>query len=280
VTPAPAGPARFTPNTARMDSSSRAVEALLIALAWVGVLVVLRVALWRAFAHYERRLAERDPAIAARRRTTFSILLRVVVALVALIGVWVVLSKFPATQEVARAFLASSAVVALVAGLALTTPLGNLGSGLMLAFSQPVRLGDRITIGDQTGVVDEITLSYTALQTDEGRRVFVPNREMVSSILVNNSVADPRRLVTVQLPVRLEAHLGEARRVASEAVRHVDGADVLAYEVRVGTLTEKIAWLDVVAYAPPGTDVPGVASEIRERGLAALGEAGLLPVAA
>ena len=72
----------------------------------------------------------------------------------------------------------------------------------MLAFSQPVRLGDRITVGEQTGVVDEITLSYTALQTDEGRRVFVPNREMVASIIVNNSVADPRRLVAVQLPVR------------------------------------------------------------------------------
>jgi small-conductance mechanosensitive channel len=95
-------------------------------------------------------------------------------------------------------------VLAVIAGLALTTPLGNLGSGVMLAFSQPVRLGDRITVGDQTGVVDEITLSYTALQTDEGRRVFVPNREMVASVIVNNSVADPRRLVTVQLPVRID----------------------------------------------------------------------------
>jgi small-conductance mechanosensitive channel len=268
------------PNIAYMDTSGRTVEALLLALSWLGVLILLRIALWRAFAHYERRLAERDPSVAARRRTTFSILLRVAVALVALIGVWVVLSKFPATQEVARAFLASSAVLAVVAGLALTTPLGNLGSGLMLAFSQPVRLGDRITVGEQTGVVDEITLSYTALQTDEGRRVFVPNREMVSSVLVNNSVADPRRLVIVQLPVRLESHLGEARRITSEAVRHVDSGDVLAYEVRVGTLTEKTAWLDVVAYAPPGTDVPKVASEIRERALAALGEAGLLPGAA
>ena len=128
-----------------MDSSSNWTEALVLALAWLGVLVVLRVGLWRAFHHYERRLAERDPSIAARRRTTFSILLRVVIAVVVLIGGWVVLSTFPATQEIARAFLASGAVLAVVAGLALTTPLGNLGSGIMLAFSQPVRLGDRIT---------------------------------------------------------------------------------------------------------------------------------------
>ncbi len=53
---------------------------------------------------------------------------------------------FPRPQQVASAFLASSAVLAVIAGLALTTPLGNLGSGVLLAFTQPVRLGDRITV--------------------------------------------------------------------------------------------------------------------------------------
>jgi small-conductance mechanosensitive channel len=260
-----------------MDYSGNTVEAVVLALVWIGVLATLRFGLWRAYARYERRLAERDPSVAARRRTTFTILLRVVVAVVALIGVWVVLSVYPATTEIARAFLASSAVLAVIAGLALTTPLGNLGSGLMLAFSQPVRLGDRITVGDHTGVVDEITLSYTALQTDEGRRVFVPNREMVASIIVNNSVADPRRLVRVQLPVRIDAPLGEARRLAGEAVRTVEQSNLRDFEVHVDTLTEKTAWLNVVAYAPAGTNVPRAASEVRERALASLGEADLLP---
>ena len=149
----------------------------------------------------------------------------------------------------------------------------------MLAFSQPVRLGDRITVGDQTGVVDEITLSYTALQTDEGRRVFVPNRDMVSSTLVNNSVADPRRLVTVELPVRLNASLAAARRLTSEAVEEVESSELLTYDVRVGTLTEKTAWLNVVAYAPPGANVPqGRQRDPRARARR-LGEAGLLPAA-
>ena len=100
--------------------------------------------------------------------------------------------------------------LAVIAGLALTTPLGNLGSGVLLAFTQPVRLGDRVTVEDHTGIVDEISLSYTALATDEGRRIFVPNTRMVSTTIVNRSVDDPRRLVTVELPVRLGTSLGEA----------------------------------------------------------------------
>lgn len=258
-----------------MDSNL--VEALIAAVVWVGILVAVRWALRRAFDQYEARLAERDSAVAARRRTTFSFLLRIVIALVGLVGVWSVLSKFPATQQVASAFLASSAVLAVIAGLALTTPLGNLGSGLLLAFTQPVRLGDRVTIDEHTGIVDEITLSYTALTTDEGRRVFVPNTRMVSTTLVNRSVDDPRRLITVALPVRLGASLTEARRVAIEAAGKVPQGDSLSVYVQVGDVTERTAWLHVVAYAPFGADVSQIASEIRERALSALGEAELLP---
>jgi small-conductance mechanosensitive channel len=256
---------------------SNLVEALVSAGVWIVVLVGVRYALRYAFDRYEGRLAERDPAVAARRRTTFSFLLRVVIAFVGLVGAWSVLSAFPATEQVASAFLASSAVLAVIAGLALTTPLGNLGSGVLLAFTQPVRLGDRITVDDHTGIVDDISLSYTSLVTDEGRRIFVPNTRMVSTTLVNRSVDDPRRLVTVELPVGLGAPLAEARATVMKAAGQVPQGDSLAVYVQVGEVTEKTAWLNVVAYAPFGADVSQVASEIREKALAALGEAGLLP---
>jgi len=256
---------------------SHAVEALVAAAIWLVVVVVVRFALRFAFDRYERRLAERDPAVAARRRTTFSFLLRVVVALTALIGLWSVLSIFPATQEIARAFLASSAVLAVIAGLALSTPLGNLGSGVLLAFTQPIRLGDRITVSEHTGIVDEISLSYTALSTDEGRRIFVPNTTMVSTTLVNRSVNDPRRLVTVQLPVQLSAPLADARRVVMEAASRTPHGTELDLDVQVGEIGERTAWLSVVAFAPFGADISGIASEIREHTLAALGDAGFLP---
>ena len=178
-----------------MDSDL--LQALIAGAVWLGILIVVRWSLRRAFDRYEARLAERDAAVAARRRTTFSFLLRIVIALVALIGIWSVLSKFPATQQIASAFLASSAVLAVIAGLALTTPLGNLGSGLLLAFTQPVRLGDRVTIDEHTGIVDEITLSYTALTTDEGQ-----SWEAISPDLTK---ADPETLKPTGGPVNKDA---------------------------------------------------------------------------
>jgi small-conductance mechanosensitive channel len=262
-----------------MDWSNNGVQAAVLAVIWFVVVVGVRATLQFAFARYERRLAERDPAVAARRRTTFSFLLRVLIALVVLIGVWSVLSVFPATQEVARAFLASGAVLALIAGLALTTPLGNLGSGVLLAFTQPVRLGDRITVGEYTGVVESITLTYTSLVTDEGRHVFVPNQTMVSTVLVNRSVGDPRRVVSIRLPVAIDASLEEACRIALEAARATEDVDRLALEVQVGEVTEKTAWLEIAGFAPLSADVAKIGSSIRTRALAALAEAKLLPAA-
>jgi small-conductance mechanosensitive channel len=256
---------------------SNLAKALLTGAIWFGAVLLLRFALNLAFARYERRLAERDPAVAARRRTTFRFLLRVIVALAALVGLWSVLSIFPETQEIASAFLASSAVLALIAGLALTTPLGNLGSGVLLAFTQPIRLGDRITVADQTGVVDDMTLSYTALATDEGRRIYVPNTTMVSTTIVNRSVSDPRRLVTVELPVRLGASLEEARRVTIEAASDIREGHALEVDVQIAEVTDRIAWLHVLAFAPFTSNVSQIASDIRERALAALADADLLP---
>jgi len=256
---------------------SNTVDALVTAGVWLAVAIGVRFALTRAYDRYERRLAERDPAVAARRRTTFSFLVRAAVVLVILIGAWSVLSSFPVTQQVARAFLASSAVLALIAGLALSTPLGNLGSGVLLAFTQPVRLGDRITIGEHTGVVDEITLTYTALVTDDGRHVYVPNQQVVSSTLVNRSIGDPRRIVSVRLPVRLGVPVAEARRLVLEAVSRLPAAYGLSLEVHVGEVGERAVWLEVTGYAPPGSDMATIATEIREQALAALADAELLP---
>jgi hypothetical protein len=100
---------------------------------------------------------------------------------------------------------------------------------------------------------------------------------MVSTTIVNRSVSDPRRLVTVELPVRLGVPLDDARRVTIEAAAGIPGGESLELDVRVGQVTESTAWLSVVALAPFSADVSRIASDIREHALTALGEAELLP---
>ena len=176
------------------------VDAIVAAVAGAAIVIVVRWTVGHAFHRVEAKLAKRDPSGVARRRTTFAFLQRVIVVIVAAIAVWNVLSLYTATAQFGKALLASSAVIALFAGLAFSTPLSNLGSGMLVAFTQPLRLGDRVTVAEQTGFVEEMSLIYTTLVTDDARRVFIPNSMLTSSTIVNRTIRDPRRVVERLVP--------------------------------------------------------------------------------
>jgi small conductance mechanosensitive channel len=239
------------------------VKVLVGTAVWIAAIVLLRWALRRAYERWERRHLDGDAASVARRRTTFSFLQRVAVAIVGLVGIWNILSLYSQTEVVARAVLASSAVLAVFAGLALNTPLGNLGSGVLVAFTQPLRLGDRVTIGEQTGFVEQINLIYTSLVTDDDKRIFIPNTQLTTTPIVNRTIRDPRRVVAATLPVRLDASIGAARDA------------LLAAAAPVTSVTDTM--LTLSGSAALDANVPVLMGELRERGLAALADAGLLP---
>jgi small-conductance mechanosensitive channel len=254
--------------------SERVQQAVITGAVGLGVIVSVRVAMNIAFKSYLARVGDRRTASElAGQRTRFIILRRLVTAILVAIVVWSILQVFPSTDALARSLLASTAVITIFLGIALTGPLSNVGAGVLLGWSQSVRLGDRVTISDVTGTVVEITLMQTVLVTDEGRRVFVPNSQMASSIVTNRSIDDPRRVVTVRLPLRLGTPVEEARRAVLDAVEGFGGGAKVAVE----DVTESTAWLALSVGLPAGSEVAPVAAELRERALAALAREQLLP---
>lgn len=258
-------------------TSSNDLRAIVLATVWVGAIVTVDFALRFALKRYENRLAEADPRVAARRRTTVSLLRRVVTVVLVLIGAWSVLSIFPVTAGAARAFLASSAALGLILGLALTTPLGNLGSGVLLVLIQPARLGDRITVDirsgqTHTGTVEKMSLAYTTLVTDEGRQIFVPNLMMVRNVIINHSRGDRRRAVSVRLPVAIDAAIDDARRVAFKSAQAVEeeAHQELELQVNVTEVTDRAIWLEIAGFAGADADVADIETKIRKGALVGL----------
>ena len=133
-----------------MDFSGNNAKAVLITVIGIAVIAAVRIVLELVYDRYERRLRQRDPLAVARHRTTFNFARRMTVCILGIVVAWSVLSLYDITSQLAKALLASSAVLALFAGLAFSTPLSNLGSGLLVSFTQPLRLGDRITVGGET----------------------------------------------------------------------------------------------------------------------------------
>ncbi len=259
-----------------MSFSHTTTQAIVTGAAGVIAVIVVRFLLGFVYDRYERRLQRSDPLAVARRRTTFNFARRVIVALVGVIAVWSVLSLYDATEQLAKALLASSAVLALFAGLAFSTPLSNLGSGLLVAFTQPLRLGDRITVAGETGFVEEMALIYTTLVTDDARRVFVPNTQLTTSTIVNRTIKDPRRLVSARFPIPLTTPVADARAALLDAIAGMPGTHEETARIVVGEIATGTVWLEAYAYGPLDADVVSLASELRERGLSALATKGFL----
>jgi hypothetical protein len=68
----------------------------------------------------------------------------------------------------------------------------NLIAGVMLTIAQPLRIGDQVTILDQTGVVEDVRLNHQVLRTSEGRRLLVPNERLASEMIRNDTILDDR----------------------------------------------------------------------------------------
>lgn len=132
-----------------------------------------------------------DTRLRLVRRLTF-------IAIV-LLGVALALSQFPAVKRVATGLLASSAVLGLVIGFAARQVLANAIAGILLAITQPLRIGDLVTFEGATGIVEDVRLTYTFLRADDGRRIVIPNERLAQSTIENHTIIDPRVAVHVSV---------------------------------------------------------------------------------
>jgi small-conductance mechanosensitive channel len=134
--------------------------------------------------------------------TRLRLVRRLVFALIIVIGLAIVALKFDPVRQTATTLLASSAVLGIVVGFAARAVLANAVAGIMLAITQPIRLGDLVTIEEETGEVEDVRLTYTYIRLDDGRRLIVPNELLAQGAIENHTILDPRVLVeaSVWLP--------------------------------------------------------------------------------
>ena len=93
-------------------------------------------------------------------------------------------------------------MLGLIIGFAAQRTLGNFVAGLMIAITQPLRLGDWVEVGGVGGSVEEIGLMYTFIRTEDNARLVIPNEKLASDTIRNSTIRSPAKYaqVTVQVP--------------------------------------------------------------------------------
>ncbi|HZK16107.1 MAG TPA: mechanosensitive ion channel domain-containing protein [Solirubrobacterales bacterium] len=128
--------------------------------------------------------------VSRSRKTRLRFLRRLLILTVFLVIAGIAIGQFTELKRVATAILASTAVLAAIVGFASQHTIANVIAGVMLAVSQPFRIGDRISFEEVEGRVVDITLSYTYVSPGDGTSVVIPNQMLVEGIVHNLSTAD------------------------------------------------------------------------------------------
>jgi len=180
--------------------------------------------------------------------TRYRVLRRAVSVTIIAIGLFSALLVIPQVRAVAGGLLASTAILGVIIGLASQQTLGNFIAGLLIATTQPVRIGDQVSYAGETGVVEEIGLTYTFIRTVDRRRLVVPNSKLASDPIVNASIRSRETFAEVSVPVPLVADLDGAVEALREDVADERHADVYVSSLDgTATVTLRAAASDELA---------------------------------
>ncbi|MGH3050301.1 MAG: mechanosensitive ion channel family protein, partial [Gaiellaceae bacterium] len=174
--------------------------------------VIVAAAIFLAVSLVERlldRYLRRRP-LPPELATRYRVFRRMVSAAILTVGLFSALLAIPEVRTVAGGLLASSALLGIVVGFASQRTLGNVVAGVLIALSQPVRIGDRVTYAGEEGIVEEIGLSYTLIRTADRARLVVPNEKLASDTIRNSSIRNRETFAEITVPVPLATDLGAA----------------------------------------------------------------------
>jgi small-conductance mechanosensitive channel len=216
----------------------------------------------------DRRITRRD--LPPEAVTRYRVLQRSIMTAIIVVGILSAALVVPQVRAIAGGILASSAVVGIVVGLAAQRPLANFVAGVVIAFTQPLRLGDRVTVDGVAGTVEEIGLTYTFIRTDDNARLVIPNEKLASDTIRNSTIVSPEKLAEVTVQVPLERDL----QAAVDLLRSETAGDPRS-EVLVSSLNGS-ATLTVRAWAPDAAAAERLASDLRLRVHARLRAEGLV----
>jgi small-conductance mechanosensitive channel len=209
---------------------------------WIAALITMAVAIAIALA-VDRLVIVRGGRVASRMaettlsraaQTRLRLVRRLIFVIILAIGAALALSRFTEFSRLATGILASSAVLGLVVGFAARQTLANMVAGILLAITQPIRVGDTVTVAESTGRVNDLTLSYTYIDTGDGRLMVVPNEQVLSAPVFNHSTGDRTAPATVSVWLPPAASLEEARSVLKPAgAREITVAEMTPEGVRL-----------------------------------------------
>jgi small-conductance mechanosensitive channel len=253
---------------------------LIAGLTWLLASLVL-VAERRAIARYgggDDEISDAD-RIWRRVRTQVTVLRRLAIALVVILGGAAILMTFPRFSDIGTTVFASAGVLSVVAGLAAQTSLGAVFAGMQIAFSGAIRVGDVVQLedGQWWGRIEEITLSYVVVRLWDERRLVLPCTYFTTEPFENWTRSATEIMGTVEFDVDFSVPFDEMRTELDRLLAESDLWDGRRGVLQVTDAVGGVVRVRIVVSAPNAGALFDLRCAVREGMVNWVQHRGVLP---
>lgn len=153
------------------------------------------------------------------KTTNKGIIIKIARIVVWFIGILLATRQVKALEDLAVVLFSSSGVIVVVFGLAAQDAIGNIISGVFIAWNKPFEVGDYVRCVDNNaeGFVERIELRHTILRTFENHNYIVPNHTMNSSVIENYTKGDTQ-CVFLDFGIGYDSDMERAIAIIQEVV--------------------------------------------------------------
>lgn len=239
----------------------------------VLLIVALACLTWMAYAAawvFEDAAKARQDSDQGRSRrfeTQAQVLRRLTQSIIVVVGAVAIIGTFEVARQAMTTVLASAGVISVIAGLAAQQTLGNVFAGLQLAFTDAIRVGDVVVAGDkqETGSVEEITLSYVVVRIWDERRLIIPCRYFTQTPFENWTRRAAAQLGTVELKLDWSAPMALIRAKVEQLLTATDLWDGRSWGVQITDSDEYTVTVRILVSAKNSGHLSDLRAYLREQ---------------
>lgn len=197
--------------------------------------------------------------------TKMHIIRNITTVVIVVITIAAILMSFSSVRNIGISLLASAGFLTAIVGLSAQKTLFTLFSGLQIALSQEIKIGDIVVIDNVSGIIEEITFTYVTLKLGDRRRLVVPIHYFVDKAFENWSREADGLRSSFYLYVDYLLPIPPVREELNRILKASSYWDGNASKLQVSNLTERCVELRVQVSAANADDISDLRAEVREK---------------
>lgn len=239
-----------------------ATVALIMSLTWAAI---RGVSVLEDFITARHRLDVPDNYQARRVTTQVTVLGRMLIVVMLIVGIAASLMTFPQVRQVGASLLASAGIIGLVTGMAARPIVENLLAGIQIAFTEPIQLDDVVVIQKEWGRIEEVTPTYIVVRIWDDRRLVVPLSYFITNPIENWTRRTANVLGTVTVHADYTAPVPVIRAELERILNESPLWDRRAWALQVTGNTANTVELRALMSARDGSQLFDLRCQVREK---------------